>query len=158
MAGVQYEPLDNGLDYLESVVENLQGSPTPRELKYAALHLAAGVEVLLKARLLNEDWRLVFRDVDGADEDALAAGTFKSVGIYEAIKRLRQAGVRIGEDNERAVIRSYRRRNALQHFGLRQSAEAIKASSAALTRRRSGGRSASTRGVRGSAPKVHSGT
>jgi hypothetical protein len=130
MASVQYEPLENGLDYLASVVENLQGSPTPRELKYAVVHLAAGVEVLLKARLLNNDWRLVFTDVDRADEDALAAGTFKSVGIYEAIKRLRRAGVRIGEDDERAVIRSYQRRNALQHFGLSDSAEAIKASSA----------------------------
>ena len=131
MVGVQYEPLENGLDYLESVVENLQGSPTHRKLKYAVLHLAAGVEVLLKARLLNEDWRLVFRDVDGADEDALAAGTFRSVGIYEAIRRLRHAGVRIEEDNKRAVIRSYQRRNALQHFGLSDSAEAIKSSGAA---------------------------
>jgi hypothetical protein len=130
MVGVQFEPLDNGLDYLESVVTSLQGTPSPTDLKYAVLHLAAGVEVLLKARLLNEDWRLVFRNEDEANEDALAAGSFKSVGVYEALRRLRRIGVRIAEEQELAVGRSYQRRNALQHFGLTDTAEAIKSSSA----------------------------
>ncbi|WP_261958315.1 hypothetical protein [Streptomyces nigrescens] len=36
---------------------------TPRDLKYAVLHLQAGTEVLLKARLRQAHWTLVLQDL-----------------------------------------------------------------------------------------------
>ncbi|MFD5074512.1 hypothetical protein [Streptomyces sp. NPDC058371] len=50
--GVDFPPVENGLDYLLSVVEHLARPPqdmTPRHLKYAVLHLQAATEVLLKS-------------------------------------------------------------------------------------------------------------
>jgi hypothetical protein len=45
-------PVDNGLDYLVSVVDHLRGEEVGRrELKYAVVHLQAAVECLLKYRL-----------------------------------------------------------------------------------------------------------
>lgn len=42
---VDYPPVPNGMDYLDSVVDHLSGEPKPRDLKYAVLHLQAGVIV-----------------------------------------------------------------------------------------------------------------
>jgi hypothetical protein len=50
---IMFRPVDNGLDYLESVIEHLRGEPDQRNLKYAVLHLQAAVEVLLKIRLMR---------------------------------------------------------------------------------------------------------
>lgn len=49
-----------------------------RHLKYAVLHLAAGVEVLLKARLQYEHWSLVFAQPGTATREALAEAPFRS--------------------------------------------------------------------------------
>lgn len=51
---MDYQPIPNGMDYLDSVVGHLSGEPKPRDLKYAVLHLQAVVEVFLKVRLLQE--------------------------------------------------------------------------------------------------------
>lgn len=59
---MSHPPIFNGMDYLDSVVDHLPGEPKPRDLKYAVLHLLAATEALLKARLLQEHWSLVFRD------------------------------------------------------------------------------------------------
>lgn len=47
-----------------------------RNLKYAVLHLAAGVEVFLKARLQYEHWSLVFAQPGTATREALAEARF----------------------------------------------------------------------------------
>jgi hypothetical protein len=59
MPELAFSPLENGLDYLQSVVDGLAGDPTKRDLKYAVLHLSAGIEVLAKYRLHREHWTLV---------------------------------------------------------------------------------------------------
>jgi hypothetical protein len=41
---LSFAPLQNGLDYLESVVEHLRDNPDQRDLKYAILHLQAATE------------------------------------------------------------------------------------------------------------------
>ncbi|MCE3034379.1 hypothetical protein [Streptomyces sp. CMSTAAHL-2] len=58
---IHFPPVENGMDYLISVLEHLDGEPSPRSLKYAVLHLQAATEVLLKARLIAFDWRLAFQ-------------------------------------------------------------------------------------------------
>jgi hypothetical protein len=50
-----FAPLQNGLDYLESVVEHLRDNPDQRDLKYVILHLQAATEVLLKVQTLSTD-------------------------------------------------------------------------------------------------------
>ncbi|MGJ3558659.1 hypothetical protein ACR6C2_05390 [Streptomyces sp. INA 01156] len=68
--------MENGIDYLRSVVDHLTEAdpPTPRALKYAVLHLQAAAEVLLKSRLLREHWSLVFKEPGAATRKKFEAG------------------------------------------------------------------------------------
>ncbi len=75
---LKFGPLENGLDYMTSVVDLLAGNPTERDLKYAVLHLSAGIEVLLKARLAQEHWTLVLDNVDQASKLQYERGDFTS--------------------------------------------------------------------------------
>lgn len=133
---VSFPPVPNGIDYLISVVDHLathgSGSPDPkpRDLKYAVLHLQAAAEVLLKARLLHEHWALVFKDPGKADHARYLAGDFETCGVAETITRL---GGIVGIDlsQHRGKLTSLAKsRNALQHFGLTDSAFAVEARTA----------------------------
>ncbi|PRY35384.1 hypothetical protein CLV43_114302 [Umezawaea tangerina] len=124
---VHFPPLQNGVDYLVDAVERLSGAPTPRDLKYAVLHLHAGVEVLLKYRLICEDWTLVLaEDSATATQQQYEAGQFRSIGAADAIKRLRKIdGITIGNGQRTAAAALDKLRNQLQHHGLTSTTEAV---------------------------------
>ncbi|MEU0030642.1 hypothetical protein [Streptomyces sp. NPDC006335] len=119
---VSFPPVPNGLDYLVSVVEHLESGDervSARDLKYAVLHLAAGAEVLLKARLQLEHWTLVFKDPGQAKRSELEDGTLKSCTPEETVQRLKDiAGAPITDKDTSAVLKLAKHRNALQHYGL----------------------------------------
>lgn len=119
---VFFPPVPNGLDYLVSVGEYLALGDeriSARDLKYAVLHLAAGAEVLLKARLQLEHWSLVFKDPGQAKRSELEAGTLKSCGPDETVQRLKDiAGIPISDKDSSALLKLAKHRNALQHYGL----------------------------------------
>ncbi|MFF9010934.1 hypothetical protein ACF087_34815 [Streptomyces goshikiensis] len=119
---VHFPPISNGMDYLLSVVEHLEAGTervSARDLKYAVLHLAAGAEVLLKARLQLEHWSLVFKEPAKARPTELADGTLNSCTPSEAVQRLRDiAQVPISDQNAKALDRLAKHRNALTHYGL----------------------------------------
>ncbi len=123
---IEFAPLENGLDYMESAVQLLQGSPSGRDLKYGVLHLAAGIEVLLKMRLAKEHWSLIFEDVKSATLAKYKNGDFRSVGALEALNRLKNiASISVDEDDATRVRAIVDKRNMLQHFGLLDSVAAI---------------------------------
>lgn len=124
---IEFEPLQTGLDYLTSVVSHLRERSSPRDLKYAILHLAAAIEVLLKYRLAAEHWTLIFTKIDVATPEAYRSGDFQSVSPRGAINRLRKVvGVNISEESARRIKAVVDRRNKLQHHGLVDSAEAVR--------------------------------
>ncbi len=138
---VHFPPVQNGMDYLRSVVTHLtwrpyrarKPNPGPEQLKYAVLHLQAAAEVLLKARLLHEHWSLVFQDPGKANRKKFEEGDFASCGLRETVKRLSDiAGVDIGEAARRALEDLAASRNALQHYGLTDSAAAVEARAASV--------------------------
>jgi hypothetical protein len=116
--------LANALDFLESAVEQLE-DPTPRRLKYAVLHLAAGLELLLKERLRIEDWRLLFDDPDAADELKLQSGDFYGVGPSDALRRLRDIGVTIARPHRKTLTLLRQKRNRIQHFAVIDSQTSV---------------------------------
>lgn len=121
MAGkVHFPPIANGLDYLLSATEHLGADRvSERALKYAILHLAAGAEVLLKARLQLEHWSLIFKDPGQATRKALESGTLTSCTPSETVQRLRDiAGVFISDKDTKTLTQLAQHRNALQHYGL----------------------------------------
>ncbi|MER8156886.1 hypothetical protein [Streptomyces sp. NPDC094472] len=133
MTNVDFPPLANGMDYLQSVVQHLADDPGPRDLKYAVLHLQAATEVLLKARLEHEHWSLVFKDPGKATRKRFESGDFESCTIPETVYRLRHiAGIELDDQLEDETRRLAKDRNALQHYGLQTPAAAVKARAAAV--------------------------
>ncbi|PZS36808.1 MAG: hypothetical protein DLM62_21365 [Pseudonocardiales bacterium] len=122
---IKFPPLENGLDYLTSVVEHLRDEPDQRDLKYAVLHLQAAVEVLLKARLIRQHWSLVFKDPNTASQSAFAKGDFQSIGLKDTLTRLTDIGVEVPKPAREQFLRLNKQRNKLQHFGLEEQAIAI---------------------------------
>ena len=129
MAGqLHLSPLENGLDYLRSAVDGLVGEPDARAVKYAVLHLAAGIEVLAKHRLLAEHWTLVVSKPDDAklSRSAFDRGEFVSVSGEIALKRLRNlVGLPLHGGDLGAVSALQKLRNKLQHFEVNESVAAV---------------------------------
>jgi hypothetical protein len=65
---VEFTPIRNGLDFIHSALEHLQQAEGSRELKYATLHLWSGIEILLKVRLQQEHWSLIFAEPKNASK------------------------------------------------------------------------------------------
>ncbi|MFF5364630.1 hypothetical protein ACFY4I_35445 [Streptomyces scabiei] len=123
-----FQPIENGMDYLLSVTHHLADKPTARDLKYAVLHLHSAVEVLLKARLMQEHWALVFEKPENATRGDFEKAEFKSCGVVDVLRRLEHiAGLDLGYRGrlEQHVSKLVKWRNALQHFGLTTPAPAV---------------------------------
>ncbi|MFI6020578.1 hypothetical protein ACIBCP_23425 [Streptomyces sp. NPDC051287] len=134
---VMFPPIENGLDYLISVVDNLakeDGTPvSARNLKYGVLHLQAAAEVLLKARLQREHWSLVLAKLDRnpTTRENFDAGKFASCTMEDAALRLRNVvGLHISPESIKALKELAESRNALQHFGLDDTGPAVEAKAA----------------------------
>ncbi|MEV2264953.1 hypothetical protein AB0J13_40720 [Streptomyces anulatus] len=89
---VNFPPVLNGLDFLESTVTLLSAGEDvpPRNLKYAVVHLAAAVETLFKARLALKDPALVWAFSLEYDAAKHATGAFQSCKWEEARKRVQR--------------------------------------------------------------------
>ncbi|QUF04724.1 hypothetical protein KCV87_00835 [Actinosynnema pretiosum subsp. pretiosum] len=126
---VDFPPLRNGVDYLLDAVQRLRGTPDAKNLKYAVLHLHAGMEVLLKYRLICEDWRLILDDEPASvTEQDYVAGKFRSIGVSKTIQRLNDLeGITVTSSQKRAVTALEKLRNQLQHHGLSSTAQAVEA-------------------------------
>ncbi|MEU1800121.1 hypothetical protein [Streptomyces sp. NPDC019937] len=114
-------------------MEHLNADTGPRELKYAVLHLQAAAEVLLKSRLLREHWSLVFSDPARATSEKFSASDFNSCGTDAAVERLKNiCGLDFSKKDVAALKDLGKDRNALQHYGLTHSAEAVESRAGAV--------------------------
>lgn len=108
--------LENALDFVDRAVDELRGQQgeLERENKYAALFLASGIEVLVKARLVREHWSLVFEDPASASLARFRSGDFVSVQASKVIQRLNNiAGLNVEVEQAHKV---FGLRNRLVHF------------------------------------------
>lgn len=82
--------------------------------------------MLLKARLLDEHWSLVFDDPRKATRRAFESGNFASCGTADTVTRLTEiAQVTITAKEQNALKSLGQDRNALQHYGLTHNARAV---------------------------------
>ena len=97
------------------------------EFKYAIVHVFAGIELLMKKRLSNDHWSLLFHDVNKATITKFRTGNFKGPSIDDMINRLLYI-VNIDERhlkrNELEQLKSIR--NKIQHFGVDINSEFAK--------------------------------
>lgn len=131
LARVKFTLLTNGLDFICSAVEHLSRKPSKRSLKYAILHLCAGVELVLKERLSQEHWSLVFEKPENANKKTYESGDFTSVSFSSCLKRLKDiCGLNITDKQQQRLFRFRDKRNRLEHFGILDSVQALTAAAA----------------------------
>ncbi|MEV4055177.1 hypothetical protein AB0J55_28585 [Amycolatopsis sp. NPDC049688] len=129
---LEFDPIVNGVDFLDSAISHLAASADPRRLKYAVLHLQAAIEILVKIRLQREGIEHIFEDPYSADENKLKQGAFRSVTLNAAIKRLAKvADIKLSTAQRDALDGLNRERNKLQHFGSTSNHEVVTARAAA---------------------------
>jgi rRNA maturation protein Nop10 len=130
MDKIEFELFENGLDFIASGLDHISRAQDKRDLKYGVLHLASGVELVLKARLEREDWALLFLDPGQADDKRFRSGNFKSIGLDDCFDRLRDNCNIIFTPATKGALTSFRnRRNRFEHFSITDTKEAIEASS-----------------------------
>jgi hypothetical protein len=130
---VFYPLLENGLDFLVSAVDHL-GRSSPRDLKYAVVHLAAGVQLVLKERLRQHDPAQLYAKPDDFDERDYRAGDFDGVKPKDLLQRLTElAKLDITPTHADLLDRLRIKRNAIEHFHVADTAASATAvTSAAL--------------------------
>jgi hypothetical protein len=106
--------VESAFDFFERAVQEHSNSP-----KYAILHLAASVELFLKARLMAEHWTLIVSPKKSPTFDQLRAGDFVSVTLSEAMERIH--GVltpeeAVGKDAAAEFSALATERNKIAHF------------------------------------------
>lgn len=108
--------LDNGIDYIYEAVEPVfkVHDNFRHSWKYSVLHLYSGIELLLKEKLRQEHWTLIFQDINSASLRKLENGDFVSVYHDDLIKRLRNISKVIINDKPIKELRDLR--NRFEHF------------------------------------------
>ena len=108
--------LNNAHDFMLSATEYAR-SKNSKDWKYAILNLAAGIELVLKARLALEHWALLFDDINTASEGRLKSGDFTGVNIKTSINRLEKISkVRLPEFLKRNFDNLQKIRNKIIHY------------------------------------------
>lgn len=127
---INFSLLENGFDFICNSLNNLTLlDNSGREehgsrglIKYSLLHVSSGIELVFKYRLLQEDMKYIFYNMDDADKEKLKSGDFRSIDSNTIIKRLTDFCNIEFTDEELNDLKSLRmRRNKAEHFRLNES-------------------------------------
>lgn len=106
------EVIANATDFFHASIKQIENKP-----KYSVINFCAGLELILKARLLAEHWSLIVAKPETAELAKFINGDFQSVNMEMAIQRLKGVCGEVFTDEE---IRCYKmlrdHRNRLVHF------------------------------------------
>lgn len=113
--------LSHALEYLETSVTLLQRNPPEptgdRDARQAIVLLGIAIELLLKSRLVEAHWALVFERVDDASGQRYRAGDFKSATLDQCVQRLIDIeGVDLTGFKKGALTNFKKLRNKTVHF------------------------------------------
>lgn len=114
MVNVEFDPFFDSLD---------QGIFNELNIKHIILNLANCLELLVKFRLGQEHWVLIFSDLNKAKYSDYLVGDFISVDVKSGILRLKN--ICETEYVFTASIRIYQYRNRLMHYTLIETFEQI---------------------------------
>ncbi len=121
---VKFSLLENAFDFILSALECIASE---KDLKYAILHLSAGLELVLKERLKLEHWSLVFEKIEKANWQSYELGEFVSVNIDTCIERLSGiCQITFTPKEKEALTHLRKMRNKLEHFSIVDSVVAIR--------------------------------
>ncbi|MDK2743481.1 MAG: hypothetical protein NDI90_11245 [Nitrospira sp. BO4] len=104
--------VSNAIDFLSRSVLDLQPRP-----KYSIMHFCSGLELFLKARLLQEHWSLILKKPEDASFKQFQNGDFSSVTMEDALRRLQNVTGESFPPEELACFKRIRdHRNKVVHF------------------------------------------
>jgi hypothetical protein len=100
----------NAIDFLRQASAEAEASP-----KYAVLHLATAIEIVLKARIVAEHWSIIVkRDVS---RDRFMSGDFVSLSLKDSISVMKDViGIPLKAKCEASFISLSNHRNRIVHF------------------------------------------
>lgn len=102
---------ENGLDFIRQSFRDFE----EERYKYSIIHFASGIEVILKAVISTEDWRLLIAKGD-KNQAKLLAGTAYTIGIHDCIEVI-GAKLRLSLRQEGQMFKDLsRERNKAIHF------------------------------------------
>src|SRR5665647_2777823 len=78
---IEFDLLENGLDFIENSLIAILSTDEPQKLKYAILHISAGIELILKEILRLEHWSLLFENIK------IQSISDNSQELYKSIRR-----------------------------------------------------------------------
>jgi hypothetical protein len=123
---LQFSLLENAKDFIDQAIIDAK-QPDSRSFKYSLIHLASGLELLIKAILEKEHWSLLFDDVKQATQGKLQSGNFRSVDFGKAEERLANIPGSNLSKADRIFLKSLRDlRNKIVHFGFSVTEAQIK--------------------------------
>jgi hypothetical protein len=110
---IKFNLLENGIDFVRSGIERyfLRDEPSPRDHKYAVLHIFAGVLLLMKERLRREHDSLIFVKVEEAGSSDAITVNFKQV-----VDRLTSIAKIDLRPHMTTLQQGQRTRNRLEHY------------------------------------------
>lgn len=121
--------LENGLDFVETSLEYLLKDEKSSDLKYAISHLSSGTELILKHRLVQEHWTLIYKDVSKANFQNFKTGDFISIDQDECILRLQNISqIEISKSAKDDFKNLKSKRNKFIHFTVGETTTALKSS------------------------------
>lgn len=104
--------MGSAFDFLRRAIDDFEN-----DVKFSIINFATAIELLLKARLMNEHWTLVVDRSSEADIDAFLEGKARTVTPREAVRRLEKVcRDPIGQDAATAFDVVSKHRNRMIHF------------------------------------------
>lgn len=102
--------VENAIDFLRQASDEVESRP-----KYAVLHLATAIEILLKARIVSEHWSIIVKKAP--NQKSFLKGDFVSLSLGESIHVLSDVvGTPLKANSERAFLTISNHRNRIVHF------------------------------------------
>ncbi len=108
---------ENGFGFVSKAIDQIWDNGSLDALKYSIINFYSGIELLLKARLMHEHWTLIVADPNKADIDEFLNGDAQTVGLKQAVARLRTvARVTVPPNAFNSFDELRKHRNRMVHF------------------------------------------
>ena len=124
---VELSMTDNGLDFIKRSLKEMEEADD-LSIKYAVLHLSAGLELILKSRLQKEHWSFLFEDINKANYQNYVSGEFKSISFENLLNRLTNiCQIEISDRTKKRLQNLKGYRNKMEHYNLNINKMALEA-------------------------------
>lgn len=104
--------VENSLSFLNKAIVEIKDEPV-----FSLIHFYTGLELLLKARLMNEHWSLIVSRKNIPDLQKFTSGDFQSINLDEILDSLdKTLGIKVAKPHADAFHSVRKHRNRIIHF------------------------------------------